>query len=47
MGVFFYLQALSIEEDIGYPSYIKDPKKLAAKIQGVSCCRVMSFVPRE
>jgi len=28
-------KALSIEEDIGYPSYIKDPKKLAAKIQGL------------
>lgn len=34
----FLLQAKAIAEDIGYPSYIKNPSKLAAKVKGVSYC---------
>ena len=33
---FPFLQANAIEEDIGYPSYIKNPTKLAAKLKDVS-----------
>ena len=31
-----FSQAEAIKEDIGYPSFIKDPKELAARVKDVS-----------